>query len=181
MNNAAQKIVDSSKANVEALQDLASQSLAGLEKLVELNMSTSKAVLTDGINHAQALMGAKDVQQAMTLQAAAIKPMAERAVSYGRDFYSIASATSNEIAEVVDAKLAEAQASINALIDNLAEKAPAGAEPAVAALKAALAASQNALDSARSSVKKAVEVAESSLSSLAERAVNAATSAASKR
>jgi hypothetical protein len=66
------------------------------------------------------------------------------------------------------------------VVENVAKNAPAGTESAVAVLKSALASSQNAIESAQVSAKKAMQVAESNLTAVTEQALNAAAAVAKK-
>ena len=56
MNNTAEKIAATSKATLEAAQALATKGQAHLEKLVDLNMTTSKTVLGESFAHAKAVL-----------------------------------------------------------------------------------------------------------------------------
>jgi phasin family protein len=160
---------------------LTTNAYAGFEKLVELNLATSKAVLADAFNQFQAVLGAKDAQQVFALQSNLFQPAAEKSVAYGRHVYAIATESGAEFSKSVEAKLAQAQDAFNGVVENLAKNAPAGTESAVAAFKTAISASQSAIESAKSSAKKAAEMAEANVTSLTNQAVKVATGAAKKR
>ena len=84
MNFNAEQFTASNKANAQALEALTTNAYAGFEKLVELNMATSKALLGDAFSQYQAVLAAKDPQQFMTLQTSLFQPAAEKTVAYGR-------------------------------------------------------------------------------------------------
>ena len=67
------------------------------------------------------------------------------------------------------------------LVDNAAKNAPAGTESVVAVVKSAVAASQNALDTAKASAKKAVEQAEKQLTTATEQALSAVVKTTAKK
>ena len=181
MNFNAEQFTASNKANAQALEALTTNAYAGFEKLVELNMATSKAVLGDAFSQFQAVLGAKDAQQAFALQTSLFQPAAEKTVAYGRHVYAIATESSADFTKSFEAKLAEVQDTFSGVVENMAKNAPAGTESAVAAFKQALSASQSAIESAKGSAKKAAEMAEANFTNLTNQAVKAATSATKKR
>src|SRR5436190_1998270 len=59
----AEQILASQKANVETLFGLTSKAFEGVEKLVELNLTATKAALAEAAGTTQAALGVKDAQQ----------------------------------------------------------------------------------------------------------------------
>jgi phasin family protein len=181
MNFNAEQMTATSKANVEALKALSTQAYAGFEQLVELNLTATKALVTESFSHAQALLSAKDAQQVLALQSGLVQPLTEKSVAYGRHVYTIASDAGAEFSKQIEAKLAETQQVIAQLVDNVVKNAPAGTEPAVALFKTAFTSSQNAIETAQASAKKALELAESNVTAATNQAVKAVTSASKKK
>ena len=62
-----EQVVASHKANLETLFGLTSKAFEGVEKLVELNVTASRAALNEAANHTQAVLSVKDVQELMAL------------------------------------------------------------------------------------------------------------------
>lgn len=178
MNNFTEQFATSNKSNLEAVEGLATTAYAGVEKLVELNMASSKAILSESFAHAHAVLGAKDAQQLIALQTNFIKPMAEKSAAYFQHLQSIATGTGSEISKALEAKTAEAQKAFGGVVENLAKNAPAGSEAAVAALKSALTAGQNAVETAKTSAKKVVEAAQTNFTAATTQAVDAVKKAA---
>lgn len=176
----AEQVAANQKAVVELAQGLATKSYAGFEKLVELNLAAAKATMAESFGQLQANMAAKDPQQWLALQTAALAPAAEKVVSYGRHAYSIAVETNAEFTAAIEAKAAEGQAAFGQVIENLVKNAPAGSETAIAAMKNAIATSQNAIESAQAAAKQAVAMAESNVAQVTEQALKA-TAAVSKK
>lgn len=176
----ADQITATNKTNLDAAQGLAAKSFAGLEKLVELNMAAAKALMTESFSHAQSMLTAKDMQAAVALQTAMVTPIAEKTVSYGRHAYGIAVETGAEFTKAIEGKTAEAQKAINQVVENVVKNAPVGTEPVVAVLKSAMASSQTAIDSAQSSAKQALALAETNISAVTEQALSAAASVGKK-
>jgi phasin family protein len=169
------------KANLDVLFGLTEKSFASVEKLAQLNMAAGKAALNESANHAQALMKVKDVQELLALQTEALQPVGEKVSSYSRHVYDIAAGTQAEFTKAVEAQLADAQKAILNLVDTAAKNAPAGSESAVALLKTAVAASNNAYESVQKVVKQATQAAEANLQAVTQQAVSTAKTASRKR
>jgi phasin family protein len=153
-------------ANKSALADaqaFATLAFAGFEKLATLNISAAKSTL--GLAGELAFAAeAKTPADALASHAAAMRPIAEKSLSYGRSAYAIAAETSAEIARAAEARMAEGRKALASNLDILAKNAPAGAQ-AAEALKSAITASQTAFDAALASAKKASEMAEKQIAS----------------
>jgi len=176
----ADQITATIQANFDTAKKLSTKTFAGFEKLVELNMAASKALISESFVNVQTLLGAKDVQQVLALQTGLVAPAAEKAAAYGRHVYGIAVETSAEFTKTMESKAAEGQKAFNQVIDNVAKNAPAGSESAVAVLKSALASSQSAIESAQSAAKQALAMAESNVSAVTEQAIKAAATVSKK-
>jgi phasin family protein len=148
------------KAGVEAALSLAQAQFAALERLAALNLTTAKAVLEDNAVHAKALLGAKDVQEYMSLSTATAQPALEKAIAYSRSLYEVASQTQGEFAKLAESQAAEFNKNLVGLLDKVSTGAPAGSDVAVAAVKSALAAANTAYDSFSKVAKQASEIAE---------------------
>jgi phasin family protein len=179
----AEQLLASQKTTVETLFGLTNKAFEGVEKLVELNVTASKAALAEAAGTTQAMLSVKDAQELLALQAALFQPMAEKTAAYSRHLYDIATGTGAEFSRTFEAQAAEVQKKFLSVVDNAAKNAPAGSETAVAVFKSAVAAGNNALESVQKAVKQATEVAEANFNAVASQAVNAAktTTAAKKR
>ncbi|MFO1244384.1 MAG: phasin family protein [Ramlibacter sp.] len=177
----AEQILAAHKANVETLFGLTTKAFEGVEKLVELNVTASKAALTEAAGTAQAVLSVKDAQELLALQASLFQPLAEKTAAYSRHLYDIASGTGAEFGKAFEAQATDAQKKFMAVVDNAAKNAPAGSETAVAVFKSAVAAGTNALESVQKAVKQATDVAEANFNAVANTAVNAAKTTAKKR
>lgn len=169
----AEQVLAAHKANVETLFGLTNKAFEGVEKLVELNLQVAKTALTEAADTTAAALSVKDAQELLSLQAALLQPSAEKAASYSRHIYDIASTTGAEVAKAAEAQLADAQKKFASVVDNAAKNAPAGTENAVALVKSALAAANNAFESVQKATKQAVEVAEANFQAATTQAVKA--------
>ena len=177
----AEQVLASHKANIETLVGLTHKAFEGVEKLVELNVQATKAALAETANHTQAVLGVKDAQELLALQAGLVQPLAEKTAAYSRHLYDIASAAGADIGKNFEAQTAEAQKKFVGLVDNAAKNAPAGSETAVAVLKSAVAAANNAFESVQKAVKQASDIAEANFNTVAASAVNATKAPAAKK
>jgi phasin family protein len=177
----AEQVLASQKATIETLFGLTSKAFEGVEKLVELNMTASKAALAEASDTTQAIMGVKDAQELLALQASLFQPLAEKTAAYSRHLYDIATGTGAEFGKAFETQAADAQKKLLAVVDNAAKNAPAGSETAVAVFKSAVAAGNNALESVQKAVKQATDVAEANFNAVASQAVNAAKTTTAKK
>lgn len=176
-----EQVMASHKANIETLVGLTSKAFEGVEKIVELNLTASRAALAEAGDHAKAILSVKDAQELLTLQSGLMQPLAEKTAAYNRHLYDIATGSAAEFTRAFEEQSAENQKKFMGLVDNAARNAPAGTETAVAVMKSTVAAANNALESVQKAVKQATEVAESNFNTVTATAVNATKTVAKKR
>lgn len=177
----AEQILATNKANIETLFGLTGKAFEGVEKLVELNLAASKALLAETASQTQTVLSIKDPQELLALQTTLFQPLGEKAASYGREVYDIATATGAEFGKSFEAQFAEAQKKFLDVVDSTAQNAPAGSETAVALMKSAVTAANNVLETAQKSAKQAVALAESNFKAAAVSTVEAGKAASKKR
>ena len=166
MNFTNDQLIATQKSNVEAFAGLSEKAFSSFEKLIELNMAASKALLGESIGHLQALTEVKDAQALMTLQSSLVKPMAEKAASYSRHVYDIVSGSSADFTKVFESASAESQKAVTELLETSLKNAPAGSEAAVTVIKTAMTAGNNAVETAQKSAKQAAQLVESNITAL---------------
>lgn len=178
-----EQLAGANKANVEAMLTLANTAFASAERFAALNLNTARAVLEDSVNNAKALLGAKDLQEAISLQATLAQPSVEKAVAYSRSVYEISAQTQEEFSKLIEAQFAEANKNVASTLDKAAKSAPAGSDVAVAAVKSAIAAANSAFDNMNKAAKQVAEIAEANVAAATNATVKAvgATAAASKK
>ncbi|MCL9845188.1 phasin family protein [Ralstonia solanacearum] len=165
-----EQIAAAQKANLETFFGLTNKAFEGVEKLVELNLQVVKATLAENVEHSKKALSAKDAQELLAVHTAAVQPLAEKVLAYNRHLYEIFSDTQTEFGKVAETQIAENGRKLQALIDNVSKNAPAGSESAVALVKSALSAANNAYDSVQKATKQAVELAESNFHAAASKA-----------
>ena len=160
MNVTTDQIAAANKAGVEAMIGFANSQFAVFERLYALNFNATKSAYEAAIGHAKALLGAKDAQEFVNLNASAAQPSLENAIAYSRSVYEVAAQTQGEMTRLIEAQAAEFNKNFGGVLDKFAKNAPAGSDVAVAAVKSALAAANSAYDSMSKVAKQASEMAE---------------------
>lgn len=176
-----EQLMTSHKSNIETLFGLTSKAFEGVEKIVELNMTASKAAMAEASSHTQSLLSVKDAQELLALQSGLIQPLAEKTAAYSRHLYDIATGTTAEFSKNFEDQAADAQKKFMGLVDSAAKNAPAGSESAVAIMKSSVAAANNALESVQKAVKQATEMAEANFNAAAATATNVTKQATAKK
>jgi phasin family protein len=165
------------KGQMDAAVALSQTFFDAAERLMELNLAAAKATLEESVEKTQALLSAKDVQELFALSSGNAQPALEKAVSYSRTVYGIANGAGTEVSRIVESQMAENNKKVTQLIDFAAKNAPAGSEPAVAALKSAVAAANTAYDTFTKAAKQAVDFAESNVAAATSATMKAAAAA----
>lgn len=161
-------------AAIESIQSLANAAFARSERLTALNFNTARAVLQDGVANGKALIAAKDPQELLKLQASLTQPVIDNAIAYARSAYEIASEGQNEVSKLFETHFADLNKTLADALDQVAKSAPAGSEPAFAAIKSAMAATNSAYDAMSKAAKQACASAEANLATATNTAVKSA-------
>ena len=179
----AEQLIAAQKANVETLFGLTTKAFEGVEKLVELNLQVAKAALGEAAETTKAALSVKDAQELIALQASLLQPAAEKAAAYSRHVYDIAAATNAEVQQGRRSDRCRLAEEVHGVVDSAVKNAPAGSENAVALVKSAVAAANNAYETVQKAGKQAAEVAEANFQTITASAVKAsqATTKAAKR
>lgn len=171
-----EQISAANKTNIESILTLANATFASVEKLATLNLNTARSLLEDSVSNTKALMGAKDMQELVSLQSSMAQPSIEKIVSYGRSVYEITSSIQEEVSKIVEGQVSEANKNLSAALDKAAKSAPAGSDVAVAAVKSAIAAASSAYDSMSKAAKQVVELTEANVTAATDATVKAVSS-----
>ena len=157
------------KANFEAqfamFTALTGKAFAGVEKLVELNLTAAKASLEESTATTKQLLSAKDPQEFFSLTAAQAQPAAEKVIAYGRNVAAITSGTQAEFSKAAEEQIAETNKKVIALVEEVSKNAPAGSENAVAMLKSAIGNASAGYEQFTKTTKQAVEAIETNVAS----------------
>lgn len=158
---------NATKANLETqfamLSALTSKTFEGMEKLVDLNISTTKSALENSSATARQLLAAKDAQEFFAVTASQAQPNAEKALTYGRQLASIAADTGAEFSKAAESQFAEVNRKVITLVDEVTKNAPAGSETYVSAFKTAISNANAGYEQFSKTTKQAVEAMESNV------------------
>ncbi len=171
--DAPEQFAAASKANLESLLAQANTTFARAERLAALNLNTARSVLEDSAANTKALLAVKDPQDLVKLQATLAQPIVDKAVAYARSVYEIAAEGQNDVSKLFEAQIADLNKNLATALDQAAKSAPAGTEPAFAAVKQAIAAANSAYDSVSKATKQAVEMAEANVAAATDATVKA--------
>jgi len=168
-----QQLIAAQQAQVESFFDLSAKAFAGVEKVVELNLATARATLSETADTAKAVLAVKDAQGLMALQTELLQPAAEKATAYGRHLADIATAAQADVVKVAEAQLAAAQSSLHSLVDVAVKNAPAGTESGVAFFKQSVEAANSAFAQVQKAAQQAADLAQSNLQAVTDTALKA--------
>jgi phasin family protein len=163
------------KATVDSLLSVANAALASAERIAALNLNTARSVLEDSVANTKAVLGAKDVQEAVSIQAALAQPSVEKAVAYSRSVYEITSQTQEELSKMVQAQFGDFQKTVSGLLEKAAKSAPAGSDVAINAIQGAIAAANSAFDNMNNVAKQFTETAQANMAAVTSATTKAAT------
>ena len=163
MQNVPEQLLATNKENLETFVEFAGIAAAGTEKLLDLQMKIAKAVFADTVKFAQSVVAAKDVQQLTEIQTSIAQPSAEKAAAYGRSIYSVVAETQAELSKFFEVRFADVNKNMATALDKALKNAPAGSDVAVAAVKSAMAATNQAYDAFSKATKQVTEATEASM------------------
>ena len=167
-----EQIQNTSKANVEAMLSIANAQFSAFEKLAALNSSALKSAFEDTMANARALAGAKDMQELVTLQTTFAQPAIDKAISYSKSVYEVATQTNAEFSKFAEKRVAEWNENFASLLDQAVKNAPAGSDVAVTAVRQMIAAANSAYDNFTKAAKQATEIAQANVVAATESAKN---------
>ena len=171
-----EQFATANKAAVDSLLFVANSALASAERISTLNFDATRSVIEESAANAKALMGAKDVQEAMKIQAELAKPNVDKAVAYSKSVYEISTEAQEQFTKMLETQFSDFQKTVAGMLDQATKSAPAGSETAVAAVKSAFAAANSAFDNMRKSAQQMTEMAQTNIAA----ATSATTKAAKK-
>jgi len=163
-----EQIQSANKATVEALLSVANTQFAAFEKLANIGAGAVKSAFEDSIANTRALLGAKDVQEFVSLQSTFAQPALEKAIAYSKSVYEVATEANAELSKVTERRVAEWNENFVTLLDKVSKNAPAGSDVAVAAIKSMLAAGNSAYDNLNKVARQATEIAEANVAAATE-------------
>lgn len=180
MINPAEQISDLNQTSIETALRFAKISLDSAERLVRLQLDAAKEALEENAKNAKTLSGVKDVQDVVALRSKLAESSVEKALSYSRSVYEVASQTQSELSQLLEEGLSSFNKSVVTSVDKASKNAPAGSDVAVAALKSTVAATAAAVDSMTKAAKQVADFADASVKAATTATADAVKAAAKK-
>ncbi len=151
------------KGNMDAAMKLAKLSAEAANQLLNLQMEAAKTFATDQAASVQTLASGHNPQGMPVMPNTLAEKGVASAVDYSRKVYEIAAHTQHEIAALMEERFNAMRHEMEGAMAKLFEHAPGGAEPAMNAMKAAFASSQNAFDAMSKAAKQGTDAAEANV------------------
>lgn len=113
MTHSQDNFMAKNQATVHAMKRLTLHCFSSFEKLAELNMAASKALMANSFRHAQHLLDVRKPEELVNLQLGLMVPMSEKAIAYGQHVLSLATDISSELGKVMEIKMFDLQKSVS--------------------------------------------------------------------
>ncbi len=162
-----EQMIAAHKENVATTMALAGVAASTAEKVLDLNMGMIRNAIAGATESSKAMADAKDAQAFTALQTQWAQPSTETVSAYMKDGYDIFSDSQADVTKIVDARLAEVNKTIVSALDQAEKNAPAGSDVAVAAMKSAVAAANQAYDALSKAGKQVQEVTSATVNTTA--------------
>ena len=159
------------KTAVDTLLSVVNTALASAERVAALNLHATREAFEDMASNGKAVLSVKSPQEAMALPANLAQPHIEKGVAYTRSVYEITSAAREDATAIVEGKFEEFKQSMAALADKIATTAPVGSEVAIATLKSAVDAANQAFARFNDSMNQVKELTENNVALVSNAAV----------
>ena len=180
MNTVALQVKDLQQTSVDAAVRIARSSMDKAERLIALNIETTKASIDEVNRILGSISSIKDAQDMDAVRTKFADRSREHALGYSRTLGELASSAHAEYAQLVEERIAEFRNSVSKGLEQIAKAAPAGSDSAFAALISNLAATNSALDGVTLALKQAATYTDATIKAATSRVTSAAKSAAAK-
>ena len=111
-------------ASVNTLKRLSMHLFSSVEKLAELNLATSKALLAGSFQHTRRLLDAQQPQDLLDLQMGLIVPLSEKTTSYSQHVFSLVTGMGAELNQALESRISEIQKSMADAVTSVMPNAP---------------------------------------------------------
>ncbi len=163
MTTVPEQISAFGKAQVEAALRFVTIAAEGTEKLFDLQIKNSKAAFNESMKNAKALAEVKDVSELPTWTSSTFQPGIDKATAYARSVYEVAAGTQSELSAVLEAQIADFSKDMVVALDAALKSAPAGSEPAVAAVKSVIGTANTVYENIAKASKQLAAMTEANL------------------
>ena len=98
-----EQVAAAQQAQLNTLFGFGAKAVESAEKVIELNLQASKALLADSAEYTKSLLSAKDAQDFLKVQTGFVQPLAEKSAAYSRHLYDIAAGANAEFTQAAEA------------------------------------------------------------------------------
>lgn len=162
-------LVDAGKSSFETLFGLSGQALDGVEQLTALNLQTTKSLMSAFAQDSDALLSAKSPDDLVRLQTLAMQTAPQKAAAYLRQVQDIVNRASSAQNATLQAQMAAFQSWLLDGVTSALKDAP-GTENAVAMMKSAIVAANQAVEGAQQAHKQVSAAVAANMAKLGEAA-----------
>lgn len=131
--------------------------LESAEKLIKLNISTSKAALADASAAASELLTAEGPAEYFSLVRAQAKPNINRTIAYGGHLVTIVRMMHADFSNAAEAHIAGVSRKVNELVEQTVSQAPVGSEALMAVVKSTFGDTGNSYEQLTRTAKQAMD------------------------
>ncbi|MGN5478630.1 phasin family protein [Cupriavidus basilensis] len=157
-------------ASLDVMLGLAKHAFGSFEKVVALNLQTTKTTLALTREGIVKTLSAQSPQEVAELQIQWLQPVSENALAYRRQLQDILAATRAEFAKVAEAQYTASRDQLHDFFEGAVNNAPSGSTSPLGAWEEAIKATTMLYESMQSTAKQAMEVAEGSFNTAVEAA-----------
>lgn len=151
------------KTAVDTLLSVVNTALASAERVAALNLHTTREAFEDMALNGKAVLSVKTPQEAMALPASLAQPHIEKSVAYTRSVYEITSAAREDATAILEDKFEDFKQRMASLADQITATSPVGSEVAIASLKSAVDAANQAFARFNESMNQVKELTENNV------------------
>jgi phasin family protein len=145
----------STRSAFDSLAQLSQIVLDSTEQAARLSLQTSRVLLDEGIASGQTIFGARSAQDLGKLSSTLAQPVLAHTLDYSRGLFEITTKTQESLSKLAENQYADFRKSVNSLLDNAAERSPAGSEAGFALVKSVLSTTNSLFDTAFENLGKA--------------------------
>ena len=156
------------KAQLDAALRFAAIAAESAEKLVDLQLKSARTAFSEGAKNAKAFPEVKDIAGLPAWTSASFQPGFDKATTYARGLYDLASGTQSEINALLEGHVAELNKQVTAALDAAAKSAPAGSEALIPALKSVLGSANSVYEGIARASKQLATLTEANLAAAAQ-------------
>jgi phasin family protein len=151
------------KAQLDAALKIAELAGENFEKLADVQRKAAKTAYGDLAKSLRQIAAIRDLGEIAALSSGAAQPAWDKASTYARNLFEVASAAQSEFAGVVEQQVADFNKSLVATLDAVIKSAPAGSESALAGVRAAIQSANGVYETLVKAARQVATVTEANL------------------